>query len=220
MIEDFKDPDKSYGRNVNAMIKDDNSSTGLPNPNQMQYKNIDPNTMQVSKIQEQEHQLERENSNPMDVINMQDPFKQSSFNETDVPDVPIQDQGAAMLNALLNDDVVPEKVKEDFWFVFHRDNVLSFLDKERKTAKLLNFDILKLDSLHSTPYYDYTFKREYLWNAARHMFETKLDRALGMNGKNERLTIPMTIQETINRNIPEQPASAKSGFLKRMLNRR
>jgi len=50
MIEDFKDPDKSYGRNINAMIKDDNSSTGLPNPNQMQYKNIDPNTMQEVKF--------------------------------------------------------------------------------------------------------------------------------------------------------------------------
>ena len=178
----------------------------------MEYVNI---SNEEERKEEQQHRP----NNPVDIANMQDPFKNSSFDDGNLPDVPMVDQGAAMLNALLNDDVVPEKVKEEFWFVFHRDNVLSFLDKERKISKLLNFDILKIDTLHSIPYYDYTFEKELNWNTARQMFETKLDRALGVGGKNERLTIPMTIQENINRNVPEQP-EIRSGFLKRMLNRR
>lgn len=160
-----------------------------------------------------------EKRNPVEIANMQDPFQGSSYDNDNLPDIPMQDQGAAMLNSLLNDDVVPEKIKEDFWFVFHRDNILTFLDKERKISKLLNFDILKIDTLHSTPYYDYTFNMELSWNTSRQIFETKLDRALGLGGKNERLTIPMTIQENITRNIPENP-EVHSGFLKRMLNRR
>lgn len=183
----------------------------------MNQFNRDKNNINISN--EEEKDLGTKPQNPVDIANMQDPFKGSSFDDGSLPDVPMVDQGAAMLNALLNDDVVPEKMKEDFWFVFHRDNVLSFLDKERKMSKMLNFDILKIDALHSTPYYDYTFDIELSWNTARQVFETKLDRALGMNGKNERLTIPMTIQENINRNIPEQP-EIRSGFLKRMLNRR
>lgn len=196
-----------------SQIQQQEQHIGIPNSPEQHMGIPIPNE------HEQEVQLDRQNSNPVDIVNMQDPFRESSFNEENIPDVPLPDQGAAMLNALLNDDVVPDNVKEKFWFVFHRDNILSFLDAERKKSKLLNFDILKIDSLHSTPYYDYTFNNEYLWNTARHMFETKLDRALGIGGKNERTVIPMTIQETINRNVPEGQ-EVRSGFLKRMLNRR
>jgi hypothetical protein len=58
------------------------------------------------------------------------------------------------------------------------------------------------------------------WNSARQILETKLDRALGMGGKNERLTIPLTITE--QRQIMEDHTSGqvREGFLKRLLNRR
>jgi hypothetical protein len=159
---------------------------------------------------------------PPEIANMPNPFQNPAFNNP-LPDLPIQDQGAAMLNALLNDDTVPEKLKQDFWFVFHRDNILTFLDQPRKYSKMLNFDILKIDSLNATPYYNYTFDQEKQWNAARQMFETKLDRALGNSkGQNERTVIPMTIQENITRMEDKTSGGGevKEGFLRRMLNRR
>lgn len=154
-------------------------------------------------------------------FNMPNPFQNPAF-QNNVPDIPMQDSGAAMLNALLSDSVVPDKIKEEFWFIFHRDNVLTFLDVDRKRSKMLNFDIIKIDTLNNTPWYNYTFEKEQEWNAARQIFETKLDRALGnKGGKNERLTIPMTIQENINRNVGgEMEGQAKEGFLRRMLSRK
>ena len=157
---------------------------------------------------------------PPEIANMPNPFQNPAFNNN-LPDIPIQDAGAAMLNALINDDVVPQEIKNDFWFVFHRDNVLTFLDEQRKRAKILNFDILKIDSLNATPWYEYTFSREEKWNTVRHVFEVKLDRALGNKKANERLAIPMTITENISR-IEDKTGQGdvKQGFLKRMLNRR
>jgi hypothetical protein len=153
------------------------------------------------------------------VTPMQDPFLSDGMPAT-LPAVPMGDGGTAMLNALLSDDSVPDSMRKNFWFVFHRDNVLTFLDEERKRSKLLNFDIIKIDSLNSTPYYDYSFDQEMQWNSARQILETKLDRALGSGGKNERLTIPLTITE--QRQIMEDHTSGqvREGFLKRLLNRR
>ena len=168
---------------------------------------IDPNNPNASALQN-------------DINKMPNPFNNPLYSNN-LPDIPLQDPGAAMLNALLNDDAVPEKIKQEFWWVFHRDNVLTFLDEGRKISKLLNFDILKIDMLNNTPYYEYTFEKEAQWNGARGMFETKLDRSLGMNGKNERLTIPLTVTENITRQVGgEQEGQVKQGFLKRILNRK
>jgi hypothetical protein len=156
-----------------------------------------------------------------EINNMPNPFQNQNFNNS-LPDIPIQDSGAAMLNSLLNDDAVPEDVKKEFWFVFHRDNVLTFLDKDRKASKLLGFDIMKIDKLNNTPYYDYTFDIESKWTAARQILEVKLDRALGNGKTNERLAIPLTVTENINRmeDSTSNAGSQKEGFLKKLLNRR
>jgi hypothetical protein len=190
----------------------------------MMQDNNQPNFQPIVPYQEQAHQ-NMPNKNlpqglPRDIYNMPDPF-QGHMYRNNIPDIPLQDQGTQMLNILLSDNTVPEEVKKNFWFVFHKDNVLTFLDPERKQSKLLNFDLLKIDSLNATPYYNYTFEREMEWNAARQIFETKLDRALGnKQGKNERLTIPMTITENIQRMEDGNSGQVKEGFLKRMLNRR
>jgi hypothetical protein len=153
------------------------------------------------------------------INNMPNPFQNPQFNNS-LPDIPIQDNGAAMLNALLSDDNVPAEIRKEFWYVFHRDNTLTFLDEQRKASKILSFDILKIDSLNATPYYEYTFEREMKWTAARQMFETKLDRSLGnKKGQNERLTIPMTVTENITRMEDATTGNQKQGFLKRILSR-
>jgi len=190
----------------------------MEDPNKKKFRPIVPYQEQPQQMPQNPGQMPP--GLPGDQFGMPDPFKSNMY-RNNIPDIPLQDQGTQMLNALLNDDTVPEAIKENFWFVFHRDNILTFLDPERKQSKLLNFDILKIDSLNSTPYYNYTFDREMEWNAARQIFETKLDRALGnKQGKNERLTIPMTITENIQRMEDSTSSQMKEGFLKRMLSRR
>ena len=175
---------------------------------------------QQQQIQPQLQDMQRYPMAAQEIQNMPNPFQNPAFNNG-LPDIPIQDGGAAMLNALLNDDTVPEEIKKEFWYVFHRDNVLTFLDPARKAAKLLNFDILKIDALNATPYYDYNFSREQIWTSLRGALDTKLDRALGnAKGQNERTVIPLTVSENIMRTEDNTSNSAsKTGFLRRMLGR-
>jgi len=186
-------------------------------------KGLQPQTQGISQMPVQNQQPQAQDIldiNAQQVQNMPNPFQDQNF-QNPLPDIPIQDSGAAMLNALLSDDVVPNNIRKDFWFVFHRDNVLTFLDKDRKAAKLLGFDIMKIDVLNSTPYYEYTFDVESKWTSARQMLEVKLDRALGnKKGVNERMAIPLTITENINRMEDNSSNSNKEGFLKKLLNRR
>ena len=78
--------------------------------------------------------------------------------------------------------------------------------------------------LNAMPYYDYTFDKELEFGVMRNVFETKLDRALGMKGgnvKNERIMLQSQFQE--NRQITEgnmNTGAIKEGFFKRLLGRR
>ena len=137
-------------------------------------------------------------------------------------DTPIQ-FGGGMADSLLNDNEVPDAIKEKFWFIFHKDNVLTFLDEGRQRQKMLNYDIMKIDALHTMPYYDYTFEKEMEFDVLRNVFETKLDRALGIKGnnvKNERIMLQSQFQE--QRQISEHGNSSqmREGFFKRLLGRR
>jgi len=152
----------------------------------------------------------------------ENPFNNMEYNQfSKGPDVPIS-MGNNMAEALLSDDIVPEDIKEKYWFIFHRDNVLTFLDVERKRQKLLNMDIMKIDMLNRTPYYNYDFDIEYELSLMRNVFETKLDRALGTNSavKNERTMLQS--QFTENKTISEvsQNEVTTTGFFKRLLGRK
>jgi hypothetical protein len=148
----------------------------------------------------------------------QNPFDQ--YQNVAIPETPIS-FGGGMAEQLLNDNEVPEKIRKAYWFVFHKDNVLTFLDEERKRSKLMNMDIIKIDMLNSIPYYDYTFDLELQLNVIRNIFETKLDRALGgkSNVLNERKALQSQFSE--NKQISEMGQSPiREGFLKRLFNRR
>jgi len=149
------------------------------------------------------------------------PFVSGQYRNVQMPDVPIS-YGGGMADSLLNDSEVPEDIRKQFWYVFHKDNTLTFLDEPRKQSKMLNFDIMKIDFLNSIPYYDYDFDIEMEFGVLRNVFETKLDRALGVKGgniKNERLVLQSQFSE--NRNINENDQGmVKEGFFKRLLGRR
>jgi hypothetical protein len=150
------------------------------------------------------------------------PFTAQRYHNVQVPDMPIN-MGGSMAEQLLNDNEVPEEVRKRYWFVFHKDNVLTFLDENRKASKLLNFDIAKIDILNTMSYYDYTFDKELEFGILRNVLETKLDRALGYKGgnvKNERIMLQS--QFTEQRQISEDGnvGAIKEGFFKRLLGRR
>jgi len=126
-----------------------------------------------------------------------------------------------VLNSLLANKHVPKDILSEFWFVFGRDNVLTFLDEDRKKDKLLAFDIVKIDMLHTKPYYEYTFEEEKVFNTLRLVYETKLDRALGTtkpNQVNERIVQRSQFSE--NRVIQnDKTATPSSSYLSRLFKR-
>ncbi len=177
-----------------------------------------PDSQQVMSQQQMQQGIEHAPTQADD-----DPFDVSRYRDVRVPDAPIG-YGGGMVESLLNDNEVPEDIKERNWFVFHKDNVLTFLDEQRKMSKLMNFDIIKIDILNSTPYYDYTWEKELEFSILRNVFETKLDRALGFKGsniKNERIVLQSQFQES--RQINEDGSGRdmiREGFFKRLLGRR
>jgi len=150
------------------------------------------------------------------------PFDAEQYKNYQMPDAPLT-YGGGMAEQLLNDNEVPEKIKKNYWWIFHKDNTLTFLDDKRKDSKLLNFDITKIDLLHSIPYYEYDFDLELKIGILRNVFETKLDRALGFKGgniKNERTVLQSQFSE--QRQISEvgNGDMIREGFFKRLLKRK
>lgn len=152
----------------------------------------------------------------------QNPFAMEQSSLGGMPDVPLH-YGGGMTEILLGDTDIPQEIREKYWFIFNKDNVLTFLDEERKRSKMLNLDVIKIDILNNTPYYDYNFDLELKWDILRNAFETKLDRALGFKSdsiKNERIVLQSQFSES--KQITEQNGggSVKEGFFKRLLGRR
>lgn len=149
------------------------------------------------------------------------PFELTQYRDINLNDQPLQ-SAPSMVDSLLSNSIVPKEVIEKNWFIFHPDNVLTFLDEGRKSSKLLNFDIMKIDSLNCMPYNDYTFDIEKDFTVLRNVFETKLDRAQGLKGaehtKNERIVLQS--QFTEQRSITENNQMTSEGFWKRLIGRR
>jgi len=155
------------------------------------------------------------------VADKPNPFDMSQYKNIGMPDVPVV-YGGGVTETLLNDNEVPKDIRQKYWFIFHKDNVLTFLDAERKKSKLMNFDIIKIDILNNTPYYDYNFDMELELDILRNTYETKLDRSLGFKTggvKNERILLQS--QFTEQKSIQEMGTSnIKQGFFQRLLGRR
>ena len=170
------------------------------------------NEMQNQQMQNQQM------PNPSDM----NPFDAQKYKDINMPDEPISG-GNSMVDSLLNNNEVPKTIRKKFWHIFHKDNVLTFLDEKRQEKKMLSFDITKIDLLNSTSYYDYNFEMETELNIMRNMFETKLDRARGVensNIKNERTVLQSQFSESRHVNSDEMGGQIKEGFFKRLLGRR
>jgi hypothetical protein len=138
-----------------------------------------------------------------------------------LPDAPMVDGGSQMLRILIDGDDIPDRAKRDFFWVYAKDNILTFLDEDRKRQKLLLFDIIKLHSLHNLGYYEYTYGKELEWAEARFMLETRLDRAMGFekgNRVNERIVEQAQFNEQRQIMSDEGAAVQRPGFFGKIAN--
>lgn len=210
-FQQFMNADNSMQNNMYPQSQYPNSQQYPQQYNQQQYP------------QQQNSQLPVMSQQKVQVVasNQHNPFAMDKYSNVQLPDIPLHYNGG-LTEALLNDNEVPEAIRKKYWFVFHKDNTLTFLDDERKRSKLLNFDISKIDILNTMPYYDYTFDEELNFGVLRNVFETKLDRSLGFKGtaqRNERIVLQSQFQE--NRQISENgDGQTKESFFKRLLGRR
>jgi len=152
----------------------------------------------------------------------ENPFNSPDYNNIGSTDTPIQ-YGGGMAEILLSDNDVPKKLKKKYWFVFNKDNVLTFLDKKRKQDKLRAFDTAIIDTMNSMDSYDdYTFDKELEYGLIRNAFDIKMDRAVGTtsNNKNERIILQTQFSESKQVNEQSGSGSVKEGFFKRLLGRR
>lgn len=155
-------------------------------------------------------------------VSQQDPFTMSKYSNSNFPDTPIT-YGGGLTESLLNNDEIPENIRQKYWWVVHKDNVLTFLDDDAMKSKLLNFDIAKIDLLNTTPYYEYTFEKEMELGVLRNVFETKLNRAKGFKGqaqRNERIILQSQFQENRMINDGDSGSPTKEGFFRRLLGRK
>jgi hypothetical protein len=158
----------------------------------------------------------------MQTIPTDNPFEDPRYRQISTPDTPLQ-YGGGMAEMLLSDADVPEPLRKKYWWVFNRDNVLTFLDEKRKRFKMMAFDVTLIDNMNAMQSFDdYNFDVELQFNIIRNALDVKLDRAVGFKGtgtKNERIILQSQFSEA--RNINEQDQGPiREGFFKRLLGRR
>ena len=152
-----------------------------------------------------------------------DPFNQPQYQNVQTPDTPIN-YGGGMVDVLLSDNEVPKPLRLKYWWIFNKDNVLTFLDEKKKQHKMMAFDVAIIDSMNSMQTYDdYTFDTELQYGLMRNALDVKLDRAVGFKGtstKNERTILQTQFSE--NRAIHDDGSSSqvKEGFFRRLLGRK
>lgn len=165
-------------------------------------------------LQEQESQQQQSQENP---------FNAPEYQQMQSPDAPIQ-YGGGMAEMLLSDSEVPESLRKKYWWIFNRDNVLTFLDNDRKERKMMAFDVAIIDNMNSMETFnDYNFESESQFNLMRYALDVKLDRAVGFNGsnmKNERVILQSQFNESKQISEMGENSGQKEGFFKRLLGRR
>lgn len=150
-------------------------------------------------------------------------MEQEEYNEEQaMQDSPIQrDATPELLKGLISNDEFDPEMKRNFSFIFNKDLTLSFQDDEGKRNKLIDFDIIKIDTLFNTPYDDYTFEMESQFNKLKFILDTKIDRAKGFKDAkriNERIAQQSQFSE--QKAIREDTSESKPGFLTSMFRRK
>lgn len=151
------------------------------------------------------------------------PFNNPQYQHVTTPDTPIM-YGGGMAEVLLSNKEVPQILRDKYWWIFNNDNILTFLDENRKHSKMLALDIAMIDAMNSmSSYDDFTFDTELQQGLMRNAFDTRLDRSVGFKGgniKNERVILQSQFTESRAINEDGNMGNVREGFFKRLLGRR
>jgi hypothetical protein len=147
----------------------------------------------------------------------------SNFNvEGDIPNQQmLRDQTPELLKGLIDNSEFDKELKLKFDFIFNKDVTLSFQDEESKKSKMIDFDIIKIDTLFSMSYHEYDFPMECKFNKLKFILDTKLDRAKGFKDTkrvNERIAQQSQFSE--NKSVRSAEGAQEGNFLTRLLGRR
>jgi len=172
--------------------------------------------------QKEREEIERNNQRQSEVQE-KNPFNAPEYSGEQASDSPIN-YGGGMADVLLSDNEIPELLRKKYWWIFNKDNILTFLDENRKKSKMMSFDISIIDSMNSMgSYEEYDFDTELQYNLMRNSLDTKLDRAVGFknsNMKNERVILQSQFSEAKQISEVGSQENIKQGFFKRLLGRR
>lgn len=151
------------------------------------------------------------------------PFNAPQYRDIQTNDTPVN-YGGGMTEILLSDSDVPDIIKKKYWWIFNKDNVLTFLDENRKRDKMMSFDVAIINKMNAMESYDdYTFESELQFGIIRNALDVKLDRAVGFKGsgmKNERIVLQSQFSEARQINEMGDQNNIQQGFFKRLLGRR
>lgn len=182
-----------------------------------------PTQSDIMGITREEQQLMEQQRQQQEQVKEQNPFNSPEYSNEHASDAPIS-YGGGMADVLLSDNEIPETLRKKYWWIFNKDNVLTFLDENRKKMKLMSFDISIIDAMNSMDSYDeYDFDMESQYNLMRNAMDTKLDRAVGFkssNMKNERVILQSQFSEAKQISEVGNQGNIKEGFFKRLLGRK
>ena len=112
---------------------------------------------------------------------------------------------------LVEEDSLPQRVKEKFWLLPSKDTVLSNLDNRDVDIIMLEFDSAYLVYLMSKPEHEYSFQDELNYLQARAKLRLKLKRSLyGFERK-------MIATQIKRMEYEEQNEQKKGGILSKLL---
>lgn len=180
-------------------------------------------TLHGTGLTSSDYMLLEEEQKRKQLSQQDNPFDSPQYKNVHTPDEPIN-YGGGMAEVLLSDNEVPAPLRAKYWWIFNKDNVLTFLDEKRKKDKMMFYDVAVIDMMNSMDSFDdYTFETELQYGLMRNALDVKLDRAVGFKGsnvKNERIVLQSQFSEARQINDNEGGGEIKQGFFKRLLGRR
>ena len=136
--------------------------------------------------------------------------------ENTQPQQPQTADMGALLRQLLNNDSIPDEIKDDWWLLCSDDIVLSFHDKSDIYWLMNQFDLLELRTIRQLTGHKYDLKVVRQINMIKMVFFAKLNRS--KDGGERKAQTTQISSNIITENRPQNtPGSGWGAGIKRAL---
>jgi len=140
-------------------------------------------------------------------------YEQDEMREEATPEE-LQGRMHKFARLLLEDELFPEDIKENFPAFFDKETALTFLDQTTKRTLLNNFDDAVTAHLMGQPEDDFQFEDEVNLTQARARLNMKLQRAVG--GPRDKLNERTSLMTQIKQMIAEPMEEPSGGVLNKI----